>query len=334
MHQPGPAYRRDPGLVEAPEPGRLRGQSRHAPGVTGQVRHLEVDGVADRLEGGVEPRPGDMGPRPRLEIEYGVPRGRLFESGEHRLRVGAEGVDHDRVVLAAPVPPDRLGRRRGAMTPAVDLDRTRQRHQSRSQADVVRAQPPREALAVPLLVGLPDRDLDRRREAQPGRQLGAQRRVRREEAAQPAAGGDGQGGDPASALEAGAVRGDPAQEERDHLRGVHVEHLEPEGLERDVVPEPARLLGGVRVAVGADHQAEVVRRLPLRRVGSHQVGQPQRDHGLPQAVVHGLAQPQVGGVRQRRDQLRDPHPVVGTTHVFEDRPPGHRSPRAWTLPLA
>ena len=81
-------------------------------------------------------------------------------------------------------------------------------------------------------------------------------------------------------------------------------------LERDVVAEPGRLLGRVGVAVHVHQQTEVVGGLPVGRRGAGQVGQAQRDDGLAHAVLHRLAQPEVGGVGQRRDQLRDPYPAA------------------------
>lgn len=69
------------------------------------------------------------------------------------------------------------------------------------------------------------------------------------------------------------------------------------------------------MAVGVDQHAEVVRRLSLTRLGVGEVGQPKRDHRLPQAMLHRLAQAEVGGVRQRRHKLGNPHPAHVPPHA-------------------
>ena len=105
------------------------------------------------------------------------------------------------------------------------------------------------------------------------------------------------------------MRADPPQQERDHPRGAHIEHLEGVALEADVVAEPFRLLGRVGVAVDVDHQPEVIGGLQLTAAGPGQACQPQRDHRLAHAMGHRLPQAQVGRVGQARHQLSDPDAV-------------------------
>ncbi len=113
-------------------------------------------------------------------------------------------------------------------------------------------------------------------------------------------------GQAAGAVQPAAVRDHPAHDERHHLGRVHAEDVVDGRLEGDVVAEPAGLLGRVGMTVRVDHQTEVVGRLPLTLGRTREVGQPQRDRGLPHAVRERLAQAEIGGIRQRRDQLGDP----------------------------
>ncbi len=103
--------------------------------------------------------------------------------------------------------------------------------------------------------------------------------------------------------------------------GCSSQQVEPLGLELDVVAEPAGLFGRVGVAVGVDHQALVVGRLPLRLTGADQVGQAERDHGLTDAVRHRLAEPEVGRVREGRHQFRDADAVSAVALHRIRRPP-------------
>ena len=118
--------------------------------------------------------------------------------------------------------------------------------------------------------------------------------------------GEGKGGEPSDALRPAAVGAYPAQQERDRLRGVHVDDVLTVGLHSDVVAEPTRLFGCVGMAVGVHHQTEVVGRLPVAVGDVDQVGQPKRDDSLAHAVGHGLTEPQVCRIGQGRHQFGDP----------------------------
>jgi hypothetical protein len=200
-------------------------------------------------------------------------------------------------------------------------------HQPRGQADLLPAQVIGIALAVPLLIGLPDRDADRVVQPDPPGELGAQRGVRRHENGHLPWRGHREGGQPPGAGHAAAVRADPPPHQGDHPRRAHVEQLVPVALHADVVAEPLRLLSRIGVAVDVHHQAEVVGGLQLTVAGPEQAGQPQRDHRLPHAMSHRLPQAQVGGIGQRRHQLRDPDAawfrLVSHNRSLRARP-GHR----------
>jgi hypothetical protein len=79
------------------------------------------------------------------------------------------------------------------------------------------------------------------------------------------------------------------------------------GLQGDVVAEPLRLLVGIGMTADVDEQGRVVDDGAGLLVESDPLGQPQRDQGLAQHVLHRLPEPQVHAERQRGDQLRQPY---------------------------
>ena len=309
---------------------RRGGQVGHAARVAGQVGALHVDqvghGLQDLVQAGAVGAPRQL----RLGAEHGVPVGGLVEAVQQLRRVGAEQVHDRRVELGPAVPAGDRHRGPGAVPPADDLDRPGQMHQPRWEADLLPPQVIGIALAVPLLIPLPDRDADRLVQADLLSELGAQRRVRRHENGHLPGRGHREGGQPPGAGQAAAVRADPPPHQGDHPRGAHVEQLVPVALHADVVAEPLRLLGRVGMAVDVHHQAEVIGGLQLPVAGPEQRGQPQRDHRLAHAVGHRLPEAQIRGVGQRRHQLRDPDAarfrLVSHNGSLRARPRPDRSP--------
>ena len=90
-----------------------------------------------------------------------------------------------------------------------------------------------------------------------------------------------------------------------------------DGLQRDVVAEPLRLLVRVGVAADVDEQRRVVDDRALVLVEPDALGEPERDQALPQDVLHRLPEAEVDAERERGDQLRQPHPraVVPARHA-------------------
>jgi hypothetical protein len=78
------------------------------------------------------------------------------------------------------------------------------------------------------------------------------------------------------------------------------------GLQRLVVAEPLRLL--VRVDVTADprEQGDVVEVRPLGLVQAQALGQPERDEGLTENVLHRLPEAQIRSQGESGDQLGEP----------------------------
>ena len=91
-----------------------------------------------------------------------------------------------------------------------------------------------------------------------------------------------------------------------------------DGLHRDVVAEPLRLLVRVGVTADVDEQGRVVDDRPLGLVEPDPLGEPQRDEALAQDVLHRLAEAEVDAERQRRDELRQPD--VRTINLAGQRP--------------
>src|SRR5260221_12031672 len=74
-------------------------------------------------------------------------------------------------------------------------------------------------------------------------------------------------------------------------------------LERDVVPEPFRLLVRVRVAPDVDEQRRVVDDRPRLLVEAQLFGQSQANQALPEDVLHRLAETEDDAERERRNEL-------------------------------
>ena len=72
----------------------------------------------------------------------------------------------------------------------------------------------------------------------------------------------------------------------------------------DVVAEQLRRLVPVRRAAGGVEERDVVgiRELLLR--GSGELAEPDREHGAPHRVLERLSRTEIGGERQRADDLR------------------------------
>ena len=77
--------------------------------------------------------------------------------------------------------------------------------------------------------------------------------------------------------------------------------------QRDVVPEPLRLLVGVGMAADVDEQRRVVDRRAFGVAEFEAIGEAQRDHALPQHVLHRLPEAEIDAQRQGRDELREPY---------------------------
>ena len=79
--------------------------------------------------------------------------------------------------------------------------------------------------------------------------------------------------------------------------------LQRDRLEREVVPEPLRLLVRVGVTADSHQQRRVVDDRALLLIEPDPLGQAQRDQALPQHVLHRLAEAEIDPQRQRRHQL-------------------------------
>jgi hypothetical protein len=80
-----------------------------------------------------------------------------------------------------------------------------------------------------------------------------------------------------------------------------------DGLQRDVVAEPLRLLVRVGMAPDVDEQGRVVDDRPLGLVEPDPLREPQRDEALAQHVLHRLPEAEVDAERERGDELRQPN---------------------------
>ena len=178
-----------------------------------------------------------------------------------------------------------------------------------------------EALAVPHLVGRPDRVEDRFGELQLGPEAARESGV--------------PGDHPVDLLAARdrEVERDPhpmcarttGPEQPEHRRNVtRAERLVLVlgCLHRDVVAKPPRLLVRVGVTPDVDQQRRVVHREPLGLVEIHEIRKTERDSALAEDVLHRLGEAEIDPERQRREQLGQPHRWVVDVpaHAREARP--------------
>ena len=152
------------------------------------------------------------------------------------------------------------------------LRRTSELHDTCRKADLVTAQMERLPLAVPLLVGLPDRQRDEGVEADPFSELRTECRVRGQEGLHLLEAGTGEARKPLGAIHGSAVRGERAQQQADRLGRVHAQHLDAIAFEGDVVAEPAGLFRRVSMTMGVHQHADVVSRFALPSVGTEAIG--------------------------------------------------------------
>ena len=285
----------------------LRGEPGDPPRVPGEVRRLQVGQVCHRLQDVVELRTRHRPRRRPLGGQHALPRSRVVEVGQKAVQVAqrAPTVRCGSYSVPAWRPMTRPQRVQVVLT-GQHLDRSCQLDEPGREADLLPGPPPGHALAVPLLVALRSGSRRRPRPARGSPRAGSPGPRGWRTTTPRALADHREGGQPAGAPGGRTVRPEPSQNERRDLRPAHGEHPEAFRLHLDVVPEPGGLLGGVRVAVDVHQQPDVVRRLTLRRVGTHQVAQTQRDHGSPQAMLQRLTQTEIRAIRHRRDQLGQP----------------------------
>ena len=315
VHEPRSTYEF---RVIARQPVGLRGRERevrHAARMADRPGRLQVGEVGDRLESGVELRVGEHDLERRLRIDHRRPAGQLVEAAEQLRRAGTERLHQARVELGAAALPGDRHRRVHSVCAVEGHHHVGEVHHARRQHDLLALQCRRHALAVPALECLSHACPHLRREAERSRQLGRGHAVVLDglARAQPVA----DELDPqASPLRQAAAGTEVAQGEQ--LAG-HARHVRRAGvgLERQVVPEPLRLLVGVDVATDPRDQARVVDEPPCLLVEAQALGEPQRDQRLAQPVLQRLAHPQIGPERDHRDQLGEPDasPCRRSRHV-------------------
>ena len=274
------------------------------------VRRLEVGEVGDGLESVLELLLGDDGLERRLGSQHGVPAGRSIEVAEEHRRLVAEDVHQRGIELGAGSFPRHRDGGVDAIGAVVDLDHVGQRHEARREQDLVLLQAERRVLAVPSLEGLLERPAHLVAEAEARSQgIGGQPVVL-----------EHHHGVAHAASEKADTRSHPLQQGSAGPDGVHhlrkARAIDEPGvvLEGDVVAEPLGLLVGVDVTPHPRQQPAVVDDTPLGLVQAQPFGESQGDQALPDDVLHGLSQPQVGAQRQRCDQFGQAHVVPFRGH--------------------
>src|SRR4051794_3295750 len=224
----------------------------------------------------------------------------------------AEHVDEVRVELRPPAFARHRDRRLGTAATQVDLRDVRQVHETHAEGDGVAARTDREAAPVPALEGErepldhPIGKTETRGQGARGHAVGrdhrGQLRPRMHHEVQ----------QPDGPIRQRPHAADVAHEQRRELGAAPV-HVVGGRPERDVVPEQLSELLRVGVAADPGEEAAVVGRLTVVRIGADQVGEPHRDQAGAQHVLHGLAETEVDGERERGDQLGAPRPPDGGT---------------------
>ena len=266
--------------------GRLEvGEVRH-----GRERRVELLVRQDDLEIG-------------LRCDHGVPRRRRLDVAEQLRRIPAEGVHDRRVELrAAPLAGDRGGGRNTAR-PMEDLDDVGKAHEPRGDGDVLSADLAGGALAVPALEGLSQAVPHVLAQSELRRELFGGRSMVVQDVLDVAPAVAEEGDTEPRAVQERTSRAEVLQHEP---RPGVVDEREV-GFERQIVPEPLRLLVRVDVAAHPCEERGVVDRHALRFVQPDALTQAHRDQALAEDVLHGLPQPEVGAQRQDGEKLRTAH---------------------------
>src|SRR5664279_4304991 len=181
----------------------------------GQKRRFHVGEVGEGLEHPAELGPHDPATRSWLGGENPAPVGDVVDAVKDLRRFGTEQIDQGRIELCLSVLLRDPSSRLCPVTPTEHLERTGQLDKLCRQADFLGAQPERMALAVPLLICLPDAHAYRVVQTNPLRQLRSQRRVCCQPSCPYLLTREGKRREPLGALRAAAVRADPSQEERE-----------------------------------------------------------------------------------------------------------------------
>ena len=273
----------------------------HRRGMAEAIGRFQVDEARHRPERLVQLLGVDRDGQGRLRVDHRRPGVDVVQAGEDHLGLVADHPRQGRVELLPPP---------GACHLAGGLDAAH----AVGHLDVARPAPkdgrpwarrfrrvPRPAVAVPLLVGAPDRLLHGVGQAE----LLGQR--------------DGEGGvvvDHGVHLAASRqceLESDPEPVQRWVARPDHAHAgrndadagvvLVLDRFERDVVAEPLGLLVRVGVAADPDQQCGVVDDSAGLLVQADPLGQPQGDQALAQDVLHRLAEAEVDAQRERCDQL-------------------------------
>ena len=285
--------------------------------MTEGVRRLEVDERRDREQRGVEALPGEHHRQGRLGLDDRVPGDDRVEPSEDLVGLRAEQVRQPGIELA-PAALAGQGCGRGDAADAVgDLDELGQLRDPRRDRHLLALQLARPSAPVPLLVRAAERGADLVRQPELLGQRARHRSVAAHDVAHLAVTGEGE-----FQPDAEAVKGRVARTHEPHARRcrAHAAQLVAvlDGLHRDVVAEPLRLLVRVGVAAHVDQQGRVVDDRPFLLVEPAALREPQRDEALAQDVLHRLSEAEVDAERERRDEFRQPD--VRTISLRGQRP--------------
>ena len=283
-------------------------------------RRLEIGEVGDRLQRRPQLLLGQLHRQRRLDGHQRLPTADRVELVEQLGGGVTEHLDQLRIELR---PPTRLGdgqRRVDTADPMEHLDHVGQVHQPRGDEDLVAACAVRFPLAIPPFERLRHAVAHRLVDTQPlSQRIGGAPMVLEHRVHRP----------PALTEEAHTHTSPPRQRppgadapDDEHRALQRLAEIDAANvvLDRPVVTEPLRLLVGVDMAPDPRQQRRVQHHLPLRRRKPDPLTEAHGEHALAQHVLQRMPHPEVRAQRQRRQQLRQPHPRTHQ-HIIARRSP-------------
>jgi hypothetical protein len=293
-------------LGQAEPAGRRRRELRDCAGVPERVRRLEIDEVGDREQRPVEGVFRERDAERRLGLDHRAPGVGGVEPAEDRFRVGAQRLGQGWVELRAGASFRQAQRGVDAADAVGNLDELGELRQPGGERDAVLRQAAGPPLSVPLFVRSHDRFRHCSGQPEPLGQRSRDRRVPSDHPVEVVPAGDRELEPHPKAVQGRIPATDEAhRSSRGSQAAVLV--LVLLRAQRDVVPEPLRLLVRVDVTAHVDEQGGVVDGRSLGLIEPYPLGQAQRDHAVAEHVLHRLSEAEIDAERERRDELREPH---------------------------
>ena len=301
----GPAGERRLGRRNLQQSGRGFDEVRGAATVTGEVGAAQVAEVADGFQAPVELLVAERRPFDGFGVDDLVVR-IVVDPWNSALRIGADRRDDLRVEVGAVSRPDHVHGVVDSADAVEHLTRLGDVRDPGGERERISREMARHALAVPTRVRLLDARSDLVAQSQAVRELARGRAVVRHLLDDGPSAGGHQLRRLTDARDGRTSRAGPAQHEH-HRREARQVDLDGVGAEVDVVTEQRRRFVAVHRTADVREDAHVVEIRQVDTFESEPFAQPHADPCRPEHVLGRLPEPEVGGQRQRHQELAQPH---------------------------